>query len=472
MPTLLLTDTMSVQANRKMCVAITGGSGQLGTEVIRRLIDDRHVERIIAIDLRSPSHVSSKIEIVTADIRDPEIGQHFYGCDVLIHLAFIVTEYHQREVFDAVNVEGSKNVFKAAARSGVDQIIYTSSLAAYGVCPGHPDPIIEDTPRKLVDSFPYSAAKYRVEAYLDDFEAQYPNIKVVRMRPAIMLGTNAQTTLLRMYLRSLDRGYLLALDDIPISLVWDEDVAEAITSALCHGAHGAFNLSADDPMTPQEIARATGLRPLGRSRIARKAVTTIASATARFGYGARIDPAWANTYVPMRQDCTKAKKVLGWKPNHRTTVDVVSHYREVANCKMDRRITTFMWLNALAMKTRPCDPQVAAMLSVFHLKITGRGGGDFTIVVKNRRLNLTKGIPRPPTSVATLSAKTFLDLVCGRDNYETAQITGKIRLEGDASAELILTRLVSRFRMASKSTGLRGLAIRLVARWFAQGGKT
>ena len=464
---------MSVQAKRNICVGITGGSGQLGTEVIRRLIDNRHVNRIISIDLRSPSHVSNKIEMVTADIRDPEIGQHFCGCDVLIHLAFIVTEYHQRDVFDAVNVEGSKNVFKAAAQAGVDQIIYSSSLSAYGVCPGHPDPIIEDTPRKLVDSFPYSAAKYRVEAYLDDFEAQYPNIKVVRMRPAIILGTNPQTTLLRMLLRSLDRGYLIAFNDLPTSLVWSEDVAEAIQLALQHGAHGAFNLSADDPMTPQQIARATGLRLLGRSRLARTVLPRITSLTARFGYGARIDPAHFVLHgkVVMLQDCTKAKKVLGWKPNHRTTVDVILHYLKVANCKMDRRIAAFMWLSALAMKTRTFDPQVAAMTPVIHLKITGHGGGDFTIAVKDSRLNLTKGIPRPPTSVATLSAKTLLDLIGGRDSYETAQITGKIRLEGDTSAGLILPRLVSRFRMESKSTGLRGCAIRLVSKWFAQEGK-
>ena len=82
-------------------------------------------------------------------------------------------------------------------------------------------------------------------------------------------------------------------------------------------------------------------------------------------------------------------------------------------------------------KTQPSDPEVDGIISVIHLKIIGRGGGDFTIVARDRRLNLTKSIPRPPTSVATLSAKTFLDFIGGRDSYETTQFAGKIRLEGD-----------------------------------------
>ena len=458
---------MSEQTKKKMTVAITGGSGQLGTQVMRRLIDDRHVERIVSIDLRPPSHVSSKIEMIRADVRDPDIAQHFDGCDVLIHLAFIVTEFRQREAFNDVNIEGSKNVFTAAAQAGVGQIIYSSSVAAYGVCSGHPDPIVEDTPRKLVDNFPYSATKFRVEAYLDNFETLNSNIKVVRIRPSIMLGTHVQTALMKIFTRSLDRGLFVSYCDIPTSFVWDEDVAETIILALRNGAHGAFNVSADDPVRPVKVANATGLRLVKLSYLARTMVTTITAATAKIGYGSKIDPAWNNIDSPMLQDCTKAKKLLGWKPNHRTTIDVVSHYLKVANGKMDRRIAACMFLSALAMKIRLFNPQLDRINSVIYIKITGRGGGDFTIAAVNRRLNLTKGIPRPPTSVATLSARTFLDLVGGRDSFETAQAAGNIRIEGDRSAELFFLSLVSRFRMNSKPSSLLDRVIHLLAKWLA-----
>ena len=86
-----------------MRVAITGGSGQLGTLVLRRLADDRAVKEIVAIDLRSPLIVSGKIRNVSADIRGP---LPFEGCDAVIHLAFLVAKRGNRELQDDVNVRG------------------------------------------------------------------------------------------------------------------------------------------------------------------------------------------------------------------------------------------------------------------------------------------------------------------------------------------------------------------------------
>ena len=88
----------------------------------------------------------------------------------------------------SVRVGGSKNAFNAAAAAGVKTVVYSSSVAAYGVLPGHPRPITEQTPRRLQDSFPYAAAKYRVEEFLDGFEKEHPDVAVARLRPSILIG--------------------------------------------------------------------------------------------------------------------------------------------------------------------------------------------------------------------------------------------------------------------------------------------
>ena len=62
-----------------------------------------------------------------------------------------------------------RNVFEAAARAGVGQIIYTSSIAAYGVTPGHPDPLYEDAPRKRVEG----PDPYGINDLPDDVYEQY-----------------------------------------------------------------------------------------------------------------------------------------------------------------------------------------------------------------------------------------------------------------------------------------------------------
>jgi nucleoside-diphosphate-sugar epimerase len=138
-------------------VAITGGSGQLGTLVLRRLADDRAVKEIIALDLRPSLIVSGKLRDLRADIRDPSFGEHLRGCDALIHLAFLVAKRGPRALQDEVNVAGSANVFRAAIGAGVKRIVYASSVAAYGVVPGLPVPVTEDTPRTRQAEFWYAS---------------------------------------------------------------------------------------------------------------------------------------------------------------------------------------------------------------------------------------------------------------------------------------------------------------------------
>ncbi|MGH7457129.1 MAG: NAD-dependent epimerase/dehydratase family protein, partial [bacterium] len=199
-----------------MKIAVTGGSGQLGTLVLRRLITDKTVKEVTAIDLRPPVVASAKIRMIRADIREDNFAQYLQDCEVLVHLAFVVTSYLPRAEFDAINIEGSKNVFRAAAAAGVRHIVYASSIAAYGTMPGHPVPIVETTPRHCHDSMPYAAAKFSLEEFLDEFEQEHPNIVVTRFRPAILLGIYmehpfGQTLRQR---RIVDRG------DTPIPIVW------------------------------------------------------------------------------------------------------------------------------------------------------------------------------------------------------------------------------------------------------------
>src|SRR5207253_8631571 len=95
------------------------------------------------------------------------IAEMLSGCDALIHLAFLVAKRGERALQDDVNVRGSTNVFDAAVKAGVKRILYASSVAAYGVVPGLPVPVVEDTPRTRQPGFWYACAKFDVEAILD-----------------------------------------------------------------------------------------------------------------------------------------------------------------------------------------------------------------------------------------------------------------------------------------------------------------
>jgi len=306
-----------------MRVAVTGGSGQLGTQLLVRLVADETVESIVSLDKRPPSVQSYKLHAVEGDVRGPGLEKVFEGCEALFHFAFDVTTVVDRDVFWGVNVEGTKNVLRAAVKAGVKTVVYASSIAAYGVVPGHPVPIVEETPRVHQPSFPYAATKFEVEAFLDELEAKHPEMSIARLRPTILLGAKIEHGLGRM----LKARTLPASGSAPFPIVWDEDVADAAMLAMKQRARGAFNVSAEDLLPPVELARRTGLKPLVVPKRVALAVAKLSPWLAKTGLMDAVDPAWIETVdTVMIPSCAKARRELGWAPKYPTAVSVIEKY--------------------------------------------------------------------------------------------------------------------------------------------------
>jgi nucleoside-diphosphate-sugar epimerase len=448
-----------------MRVAVTGSSGQLGTQVLRRLLDDRAIQGVVAIDLQPPRLLGRKLQAVKADVRDPEIGSHLAGCDALVHLAFVVAQQRPRGLVDSINVGGSKNVFAAAAKAGVRALVYTSSVAAYGVVSGHPSPIVEETPRILQDGFPYAAAKYRVEEFLDGFEKEHPELAVARLRPSILIGPGMDHPLGA----ALRRGYIPDFGAPTLPLVWNEDVADAVLLALRKRARGAFILSADEQLDAAGLARASGLRHLPVRRPVALAVARLSPLLARVGLlRAEIDRAWIESNdAALTFSSAKARTELGWTPRYPTCADVIRRYVEAVPARLDRRLQLFAGLVDLAGRFGPAQPELRGFRSRIHLALTGRGGGDICITVEGEQVRASLRAPQPPTAIVTLPASLMLDLLAGRAEVSTAQLTGRIRIEGEGHAFLLFGGLVSQFRSTAEAQGARGRVGRLLQRLIA-----
>jgi nucleoside-diphosphate-sugar epimerase/putative sterol carrier protein len=434
----------------KKRVAVTGGSGQLGTLVLKRLCADRSIGEVISLDVRPPATICAKLRALTVDVRASDLEQHLHGCDAVVHLAFVVGGYRPRAELEAINVEGSRNVIRAAARAGVKQIVYSSSMAAYGVTDGHPRPIVEETPRKLVADFPYSADKYRVEAWLDEFEPAHPDLAIARLRPGILIGAHMENVLgdlLRMGLVPDGGG-------TPAPLVWDEDVADAVVTCVKKGARGAFNLAADEQRPARELVAQTGLRVLKVPPPVLKGFARVSPFLERMGVGHSTHPAWCDAIdATMVMSSDKARRELGWTPRCATAASVVQRYADTVPRRLDRRIAVFLRLIALA-SGRGEVPEEARRLDLHvHLALTGKDGGDRTIHFDHGRLRITRGGPRPPSAVITLSATTFLDLLAGRTEMQTATMLGKLRVEGEALAGMYLQGMFTMYRSRIVSAG-------------------
>jgi putative sterol carrier protein len=86
-------------------------------------------------------------------------------------------------------------------------------------------------------------------------------------------------------------------------------------------------------------------------------------------------------------------------------------------------------------------PDAAAGVDVvFQYNISGPGGGDWNMTVKDQTCSIKEGSADSPTTTMKMADEDFVKLITGELNPMTAFTTGKLRIEGDMmKAQLIGT---------------------------------
>ena len=163
-------------------VLITGGSGFLGINLIRYLLD-RGVTDIRSIDLVPFDYPErDRIDAVVGDIRDKEaMARVCAGRDWVIHTAAALPLYSEEDIF-STDVQGTANVLEAARAVDADRFVMISSTAVYGVPDHHP---LFETDR-LVGVGPYGKAKIAAEE--ECLKARAAGQKVSILRPKSFIG--------------------------------------------------------------------------------------------------------------------------------------------------------------------------------------------------------------------------------------------------------------------------------------------
>lgn len=242
-----------------MRVAVTGSSGYLGRKLARRLAGDPAVEALLGLDLQ-PANGPTGLEFRELDVRDAALADRLaeFGADVLVHLAWVFNPTHRRRWAWEVDVLGSRNAFRAAALAGVGRVVYPSSTTTYGAHPDLPQPIPETAPIRGRADFAYSSHKVEVERFLDEFEPAHPEVRVTRLRGAIVMGAGMRNFITRLLelpgpLRALPRE-----GTGRVNFCHEEDMSEVLALATLEARPGTFNVAAPDALTVEEAARLCG----------------------------------------------------------------------------------------------------------------------------------------------------------------------------------------------------------------------
>lgn len=180
-----------------LTVAVTGPTGEIGLPLLEELERRPEVGEVRGMARRPFDPAAEgwgKVTYRRGDILDRgSLAALFDGVDVAVHLAFAI--FGGRAATRRVNLEGSRNVFEAAATAGVRRLVYTSSVAAYGFYPENPQPLSEAVPARGSDRFYYSAQKAELEEALSEALAG-SEVEAYVFRPCVVAGPRA-TMLIR-----------------------------------------------------------------------------------------------------------------------------------------------------------------------------------------------------------------------------------------------------------------------------------
>jgi nucleoside-diphosphate-sugar epimerase len=317
-----------------LTVAVTGPTGTFGFGLIPLLQDDPRIARVVGIARRPfdpAEHGWSKMEYRQGDVRDPEALQNaFEGTDVVVHLAFMITGAASRETIRNINVQGTLNAFEAAAAAGARRFVYASSVAAYGFHPDNPIGMTEDWPTRPATRLFYAQEKAELERLLREQADAHPDVALYLLRPPIVLGPHAvgaknalPEPLGGLVLGALEFASRLPLPipvptpDLPMQFIHEDDVGQALLKCVAgDGPPGAYNIAGDGIVTAADVVRELGFTPITvPAAIAQGA----ARAAASVPLPSFVPPAaeWVEAAShPAIMDTTKAKRELGWQPQH------------------------------------------------------------------------------------------------------------------------------------------------------------
>src|SRR4051794_39184044 len=218
---------------------LTGASGHLGANLVRRLLEDGHQVRCL---LRSGSNNAAvdglEIERFYGDLRDlGAMHKAVAGVDAVYHCAAKLStlDGEEQEVFDC-NVMGTRNLLQAAREGGVGRVVVTGSFSAVG---HYPDRVSDERdPFNMFENvMPYEKSKAGVEH--ECLKAAVEGQDVVVATSCAILGPHDyKPSRMGAVIRDFANGKLRAYIPGGFEFVAARDIVEGHVLAMARGKTG------------------------------------------------------------------------------------------------------------------------------------------------------------------------------------------------------------------------------------------
>ena len=301
-----------------MRILVTGGSGFLGINLVRYLVERGHDVRILdLVEFTYPDMVD-RVDAIVGDIRDAETA--LASCedvDVVIHTAAALPLYSPEDI-RTTDVDGTRRMLEAAKHHGVDRFVMISSTAVYGIPDHHP--LFETD--QLIGVGPYGEAKIAAEKICLEYRNQGVCVPIIR--PKSFVGPE-RLGVFALFYDWADTGHgfpMIGSGNNRYQLLDVEDLCDAIY--LCctldrDTVNDTFNIGAEEFTTMREDYQAV-LDAAGYGKRIHGFPAAPMIWTLRILEALHISPLYKWVYETASKDSfvsiDKAKRQLGYAPKY------------------------------------------------------------------------------------------------------------------------------------------------------------
>lgn len=265
---------MSVAAKRYL---VTGGSGFLGSALVKRLVAHGHQVRVLDNHSRGAARrlheVQDAVDLIEADIRDAAaVTYAMSGIDSVVHLAYVNgTEffYSRPDLVIDVGIRGTLNVLDACRQHGVREFVLASTSEVYQTAPQVPT--AEDVPLSIPDvlnpRYSYGGGKIACELLAINLGRTLFD-RLLVFRPHNVYGPDMgwEHVLPQFALRGLELCQRYPSGPLPFKIQGDgsqtrafvhvDDFTEGLMCVIERGAHmNIYHIGNPEEVTVREVAQ-------------------------------------------------------------------------------------------------------------------------------------------------------------------------------------------------------------------------
>jgi len=258
---------------------VTGGTGFLGSALVRYLLQQGHRVRVLDNDWRGSikrlTDLQGEFEFINADIRDSDsVTRALKGIDSVCHLAFIngtIFFYTQPELVLDIAVKGMSNVIAGCLKQNVGELILASSSEVYQMPPVIPtdEAVPLSIPDILNPRYSYATGKIISEALAINYgRKNFQRVIIFRPHNVYGLDMGWEHVIPQLALRMKE---LCKTPDDPVHLpiqgdgretrafVFIDDFIAGLGILLEHGKHlNIYNVGTSEEVTIKKLAHLVG----------------------------------------------------------------------------------------------------------------------------------------------------------------------------------------------------------------------